>query len=74
MGSLGRNLTLGQNKKEGSRQESNFRGKEVSFMQEYDFGLRQRSRLRYLGHLDKPLETVITGLCLLSYLHVIKMV
>ena len=42
--------------------------KEVGFMQVFDFGLGQGSRLRYLGHPDKPLETVIMGLCLLPCL------
>ena len=37
----------------------------VGFWQEFDFGLGQGSRLRYLGHPVKALETVIMGLCLL---------
>lgn len=57
--SLGRNLILGQNK-------------EVGFRQEYEFGLGWGSRLRNLGHPDKPLGTVVTGvikgLCLLPCL------
>lgn len=43
--SSGRNLILGCNK-------------EVGFRKEYDVGLGQGSRLRYLGHSYKPLETV----------------
>ena len=65
MGLLGRNLTLGQDKKVGSRQESSFGLEQRSRLkQECDFGLGQGSRLRYLGHPDKALETMIMGLCL----------
>jgi hypothetical protein len=46
--SSGRNLILGWNKGVGFRQES-------------DFGLGQGSRLRYFGHPDKPLESVLVG-------------
>ena len=53
--SSGRNLSLGYNK-------------EAGFKQGYEFGLGQGIRLRYLGHRDKPLETVTIELCLLPFL------
>ena len=80
---LGRSLTLSKNKEIGFRQESDIGHdkevssgrnlilgfkKEVGFRQESDFGLGQRSRFRYRGHSDKPLETVIMGLCSLPCL------
>jgi hypothetical protein len=50
------------------RQKSNFRLELRSRLwQEYDFGLGQGSRLRYLGHPDKPLETESTGLYCLAF-------
>lgn len=65
--SLGRNLTLGQDREVSSGRNLILgKNKEVSFRQECDFGLGPGSSLRYLGHPDTPLETVITGLCLLS--------
>ena len=70
---LGRNLTLGQDKEVGFSQESNFRlERRIGFRHEYDFRLGHGSRLRYVDHSDKPLETfikrVIMGLCLLPCL------
>ena len=66
---LGGNLTLGQDTEvsSGSIVTLGY-NKEVGFRQEFDFGLGQGSGFRYLGHPDKPLETLIMGLCLLSCL------
>lgn len=62
----GKNLTLGQNREIILRRNLILGyNKEVGFRQEYNFGLGQRSKLRYLSHPDKPSEKVTTGLCLL---------
>lgn len=53
----GPNLTLVQDREVSSGRNPN---KKIGFKKEYDFGQGQESRLRYLGHPDKPLETVIT--------------
>jgi hypothetical protein len=46
LGLLGRNLTLGQDKEIGSRQEFDIRpGQGSKLRQESDFGLEQRSRI-----------------------------
>jgi hypothetical protein len=71
-GPLSRNLTLTKDKEVSSGRNLilGFK-KEVGFRQESDFGLGQRSRFRYRGHSDKPLETVIMtvimGPCLLPF-------